>query len=158
MVAAAQVDMVVLTVVPYAHLNVKVIRNNRVVDAQVLLVHLNVLLGAKAIHRNHVLTVHQIVPLIARRIVRMNVRVRPLKDVLIVQHNVAVIVVILVTMVVAVSVTHHVVVTVKGNVEVIAMWSVLPILKIRLVPHVVEHVGVHVTRTVHTIAIQHVRA
>ena len=143
-------DMVVLTVVPYAHLNVKVIRNNRVVDAQVLLVHLNVLLGAKAIHRNHVLTVHQIVPLIARRIVRMNVRVRPLKDVLIVQHNVAVIVVILVTMVVAVSVTHHV--------EVIAMWSVLPILKIHLVPHVVEHVGVHVTRTVHTIAIQHVRA
>ena len=84
MVAAAQVDMVVLTVVPYAHLNVKVIRNNQVVDAQVLLVHPNVRMSVKVIRNNQV----DAQVLLVHPNVRMSVRVRPLKDVPIVQHNV----------------------------------------------------------------------
>ena len=61
-------------------------------------------------------------------------------------------------MIVDASVTHHVEVNAKENVEVHVRWNALRTQRTLLVPHAEEHAEVHVTRIVRTTAIQLAKA
>lgn len=112
---------------------------------------------AKHRHRNTVQTAQPVARHDVPKSVLTLVRLRHRKDVQIVLPNVVVIAITNVHTAVDASAIHLVVVTAKENAEEVATWNVYRIQKALLVPHAVEHVGVHVTRIVHTIAIQRVR-
>ena len=145
---------VVVTVVLFALLNVKEILNNQAVAVPDLLVLPNVLRSAKDILDNQVAAVLVLHVLFN---VLMLVRLRLRKVVLTVQHNVAETATMNVHMVVGDSATHHVEVSVKESAVEVARWNVHHMQRILHVPHVVEHVGVHVMKIVHTTVIQRVR-
>ena len=94
----------------------------------------------------------------APKLVQMLAKPRHHRDALIVQRNVVEIVSMNAPMVVGASVTHRVAVNAKENAEVLVRWNAFRTQRTPLVLHAEEHAEAHVTRIVHTTAIQLVKA